>query len=183
MPSTHIQPFETRVNAKAQLTHPAAGRGGKAGDEGDDGFGVLAGQVVLDEELSSLLLGGAADFADEDDAWGKREGGLMLNVWWYGDCHERRKRLQTIDIIRPVKRVPSNPNAQGLPEPDLSGLPDSLVGKRSGARDDADLARAVDMAWHDTDLALIRSDDARTVGADQTCCRLREKGLLDLLVM
>ncbi|OAQ98663.1 hypothetical protein LLEC1_05026 [Akanthomyces lecanii] len=49
------------------VTHAAAGRGGDAGDEGDDGLAAVD-RVVLLEELGGVLLGGAANLANHDDA-------------------------------------------------------------------------------------------------------------------
>ena len=51
-----------------RVAHAPAGRGGQPGDVGDDGLGI-----AVPEERPSLLLGRAADLADEND-------GLCLRV-------------------------------------------------------------------------------------------------------
>ena len=62
---------------------------------------------------------------------------------------------------------------------DRGGLVHGLIGQRAGARDDADLARQVDVARHDADLALARGDDAGAVRADQHHARMLLQHVLD----
>src|SRR5690606_37135244 len=64
-------------------------------------------------------------------------------------------------------RVAADADDGGLAQARGGGLLDRLVGQGARARDDADLARHVDVARHDADLALARGDDARAVRADQ----------------
>ena len=56
-------------------------------------------------------------------------------------------------------------DAEGLAEADGGRLADGLVGQGAGARDDANVAGAVDVAGHDANLALVGLDDAGAVGA------------------
>src|SRR6185295_8756537 len=100
-----------------------------------------------------FLLGRAPDLADEDDSPGL---GVFL------------EEAQGVDEAGPHDRVSPDPQAGALPEPELRGLPDRLVGEGPAAGDDAHLAGAVDVAGHDADLALARCDDPRAVGADET---------------
>jgi hypothetical protein len=63
-------------------------------------------------------------------------------------------------------------DAEGLAEADRRGLPDSLVGEGARPGDDANVTRAVNVARHDANLALVRLDNARAVGACVTRKRL-----------
>ena len=105
------------------------------------------------DELGRLFLGAAADLADHDDRLGLR---IVL------------EQLQAIDEVHAMDRVAADADAGALAEADLRGLLDRFVGQRAGTRHDADLARLVDVARHDADLAFARRDDAGAVGADQT---------------
>src|SRR5690606_24864717 len=132
----------------AGVTHAPTGRRRHAGDEADDRLLPLRGLV----EGGGFLFGGAADFADHDDA-------LRLVVG--------EEQLQAVDEVGAVHRVAADADAGGLAEPRGRGLRDRLVGQRARAGDDADLAALVDVPGHDADLALIRRDDAGAVGPDQ----------------
>ena len=59
----------------------------------------------------------------------------------------------------------------------MRGLVHRLVGKRAGARDNADRAAAEDVARHDADLALVRREHARAVRPDQPALRAAERPL------
>ena len=67
----------------------------------------------------------------------------------------------------PVDRVAADADAGRLADAERGELADGLVGQRARARDDADVARLVDVAGHDADLALAGRDDAGAVRADQ----------------
>ena len=57
----------------------------------------------------------------------------------------------------------------------LGELIDGFIGQRAGARNDADISRTMDMAWHDADFALARRNDARTVRADEARAAVLKK--------
>src|SRR5690606_35612518 len=67
----------------------------------------------------------------------------------------------------PVHRVAADADAGRLAEPGGGGLRHRLVGERARARDDPDLAAAMDVARHDADLALVGRDDPGTVRPDE----------------
>src|ERR1041384_1650449 len=77
----------------------------------------------------------AADLADHDDGLGLRIG---------------LERREAVDKVRPRQRIAADADRCRLP--DVARLPDRLVRQRSGARDNADRARAVDVPGHDADL-------------------------------
>src|SRR5690606_23351509 len=97
-------------------------------------------------------LGRAADLADHDDALGLR---VVL------------EQLQAVNEVEALDRVAADADHRGLAEALLGGLVHGFIRQRAGARNDGDLARLVDVARHDADLALARGDDAGAVGADQ----------------
>ncbi len=103
-------------------------------------------------ERRGLLLGVAADLAHH-------QHGLGVGV----GLEER----QGIDEAGAVDRVAADADAGALADPQVRELPDALVGERARAAHDADLARLVDIAGHDADLALAGRDDAGAVGTDQ----------------
>ncbi len=131
----------------AGMPHPLARRGGDAGDVGRHRLGH-----VLFDEVGRLFFGGAADLADHDDRFGVRVG---------------LEQPQDVEVVGAVDRVAADADAGGLAEAEAGELPDRFVGEGAGAGDDADLARFVDVAGHDADLALAGGDDAGAVGADQ----------------
>ena len=59
------------------------------------------------------------------------------------------------------------PTAVVWPMPRVRELVDGFVGQRARAGNDAHRALAEDLAGHDADLAFLRRDDARAVGADE----------------
>jgi hypothetical protein len=58
-------------------------------------------------------------------------------------------------------------------------LVDGLIGKGTGARDDTDVTALVNVTGHDTNFALVRSDDTRAVGTNETRLALGQESLLD----
>lgn len=133
------------------MAHTAAGGSGDAGDEADDGLAAVDGVGLL-EELGGVLLGGAANLANHDDAVGL----LVLD-----------EDLEAVDEVCAAEGVAADADDEGLAEAGLGGLVDGLVGQGAGAGDDADAAALVDEAGHDADLALAGGDDAGAVGADE----------------
>src|SRR6266849_1439455 len=114
----------------AGMAHATARRSGAAGDEADHGLAGLG----FPDELRALDLGVAADLADHDDALG-------LGI---GDEH-----LQALDEVGAVHRIAADADAGGLAQTHGRGLRHRLVGERSRALDDADLAALVDVARYD----------------------------------
>src|ERR1043166_3108538 len=112
------------------MTHAAARRRGGTGDKADHRLFAARGFY----QRRAVLLGGAADLADLDDRLGLVVG---------------EKHLEHVGEIEAVNRVAANADATRLPEPSGSGLRHRLVGQGAGARDDADLAAAMDMSGHD----------------------------------
>src|SRR3954452_3428528 len=140
------------------VAHAPPRRGGAAGDEARDRL-RRAGRL---EERRRVLLGRAADLADHDDALGPRIA---------------QEHLEGVDELHPLHRIAADPDAGRLSQAGPRGLRHRLVGERSGAGYNADLARLVDVARHDTDLALARRDDARAVRPDQTRGRALQRPL------
>lgn len=134
------------------MAHSAAGGSGDAGDEADDGLAAVDGVGLL-EELGGVLLGGATNLANHDDAVRL----LVLD-----------EDLEAVDEVGAAEGVTADADDEGLAEAGLGGLVDGLVGQGAGAGDNADAAALVDEAGHDADLALAGGDDAGAVGADKT---------------
>lgn len=61
----------------------------------------------------------------------------------------------------------------------FGSLVDGLVGKSTGTRNDTNVTALVNVTRHDTNLALIRSNDTRAVGTYETRLALGQKSLLD----
>src|SRR5437879_12228412 len=55
-------------------------------------------------------------------------------------------------------------------------LADGLVGQRSAAADDSNVALAVNLSGHDADLAFAGRDDAGAVGADEASLAAAKRG-------
>lgn len=146
----------------AGMAHASAGRGRGTGDEGDDG---LVGVTVGLQPLSSILLGRATNLTNHDDTLG-------LGV--IGES------LQAVNEVGSVERITANADAGGLTQVDIGSLSDSLVSQSTGARNDSDLSLLVDIAGHDTDLALLGLDNTGAVGADQSTLVLLVQVVLHL---
>src|SRR5271166_4841773 len=132
---------------RAGVAHALASWRGDAGDKADDGFA----HVHLDPLCGGLLVG-AADLADHDDRVGFR---IVV------------EKLEHVDVLETVDRVPADAHRRGLPEPQFGQLGDRLVGQRARARHHADAALAMDVPRHDADLDFLRGDHARAVGTKQ----------------
>mmetsp|Transcript_102974 Transcript_102974/g.330312 ORF Transcript_102974/g.330312 Transcript_102974/m.330312 type:complete len:225 (+) Transcript_102974:67-741(+) len=146
----------------ARVAHASAWRRGDAGDEGDH---RLVGLVVGLQPLCSVLLGAAANLTNHDDAFGRR----VVN-----------EALKAIDKVGAVERIAPDADASCLPKASLRSLVDRLVCKCARPADDANLARHVDVARHDSHLALARLDDAGAIRADEATLALAREGMLDL---
>src|SRR5579872_404720 len=132
----------------AGMAHAAPRRRGDACDEPDHRLLHLR----FLEEFRGFFLGRSADLADHDD-------GLSVGIG--------EKELEAIDEIGAVDWITADTDAARLAQPGRGGLRHRLIGQGPGTRDDADMALGVDMAGHDADLALLRRDDARAIGADE----------------
>src|SRR5271156_6227320 len=104
------------------MAHTPPRRRGAAGDEADRRL-VAAAFGFPFQELSRILLGRTADFADHND-------GLGLFV--------REKQLEDRDEIGAFNRIAADADRRGLAEAFLGGLKYGLVGERARARDDTD---------------------------------------------
>merc|ERR1712106_779960 len=78
------------------------------------------------------------------------------------------------------ERVPTNTDTQSLAEPHGTCLMYSLVSESARPADNSDTPLLVDVAGHDANLARPRSNDTRTVRANQTRLALLQQGVLHL---
>ena len=125
---------------RAGMAHAPARRGGAAGDEADD---RLACSPTPCQNAAASSSADAADLADHDRC--PRSRGSARN-----------SSSTSMNLV-PLTGSPPIPTQVDWPRPAARGLRHRLVGQRAGARDDADLARPVDVARHDADLALARA--------------------------
>mmetsp|Transcript_38859 Transcript_38859/g.122464 ORF Transcript_38859/g.122464 Transcript_38859/m.122464 type:complete len:222 (-) Transcript_38859:216-881(-) len=79
-----------------------------------------------------------------------------------------QKEFHTILVAGSIERISADTDNNGLTKTHLSSLVNSLVGQRSGTRDDSNLAFAMDISRHDTHFALTRLNDPWTVGSNHT---------------
>ena len=83
--------------------------------------------------------------------------------------------------VRPASRtadwIAADADTGRLAQAVIGGLVDGLVGQRTGAGHDADLAGLVDETGHDADLALLGRDDAGAVRTDQPAVVITQRGL------
>lgn len=136
-------------NNSSGMAHSSARWCGDTRNEGDN---RLLNAVVF-EEMCGLLFSLSANLADHNDTL------CFLVV---------EKHVKTVDEIGSVEGIAANSNANALPQANLSGLIDGLVGEGSRSRHDADGASLVNVAGHDANLTLLRFNNARTVGADES---------------
>ncbi len=129
------------------MAHALARRRRDTGDVGHDRLGDMRLDV-----LGRFLFLGAADLTNHDDAFGLR---IVLEPGNH------------IDKAHAMDGVTANAHACGLTQAVVGGLEDRLIGQGPGARHNADLARFVNMAWHDADLAFTRRDHTRAIRPDQ----------------
>ena len=127
----------------------------RPGNEARHGFLDLG----FADEFGGIFFGGAADFADHDD-------GLGLGVG--------QKHFQNVDEFRALDRIAANANGGGLAKAFLGGLEHCFIGKRSGARDDADGAFLENIARHDADLAFAWRENAGAIRADEASAGTRQ---------
>src|SRR5215212_198092 len=132
---------------RARVAHRLPGRGGEAGDVGDDRLAHMLGDV-----LRGLLLGRAADLARHDDQLGLRIG---------------LERGDHVDEAGARDRVAADADDARVAEPALRELVADLVGQRARPRDHADVALLEERGGDDPDVRLPGREDARAVGADE----------------
>src|SRR5205823_10131975 len=106
------------ADQRAGVAHRAARRGGPAGHERDDRFGV-AGR----DQIGGALLVAAADLADQDDGPRDRIGG------------EARQDGREVAAL---ERVPADADPGALAQPAAEQLVGDLVGEGPAAGDDPD---------------------------------------------
>ncbi|KAH3659667.1 hypothetical protein OGATHE_005712 [Ogataea polymorpha] len=135
------------------VAHSSSWRSSNTGNEGDNGLWNVSGEVVLFEVLGSLFLGLSADFTDQNDTF----------CFWVV-----QEQCQGIYEVGTWTWVTSHSDDQRLAQTDLGGLVDGLVREGSRSRNNADSALFVDVLGHDSDLALLWSNDSRTVRSDQS---------------
>ena len=134
------------------MAHTLARRSGYTSDVGH----YWLGHVGLDVS-SSFFFSRTADLTDHHDRFGLR---VFL------------EQLQDVDEVGAWDRVTADADAGGLTETGVSGLLNSFVSQGAGTRHDAYFAWQVDVARHDADFALARSDHAWAVRADQDHAQL-----------
>ena len=83
----------------------------------------------------------------------------------------------SIRVIGPNDGVTANPNASGLPNPNRAELADCLVGQGAASGHNAHASWGMNVARHDSNLALAWGDDAWTVGADHPTVRTLHVGM------
>src|SRR4051794_32726691 len=115
------------------MAHASSGRRRASGDESDDR--LL--HMFLDV-LRSSLFRIAADFPDHDD-------GVRIRILI--------EEAKGVNEVSADDRISTDPDAGRLADAELGELSHRFVGKGAGARDDADVARLVNLTGHDADLA------------------------------
>src|SRR5271155_3209634 len=139
------------------MAHPAALRRRLPGDKRDHGF-----LKVLLYIFSGLFFGRSADFSDHDDA-------ARFRIFV--------EQLERVDMPGADDRIAADSDATRLPDAKQGQLIDRFVSQRARSRDDADVARLVDVPGHDADFAFARGDDSRAVGTDEPRFAARQVGL------
>jgi len=119
---------------------------------------------VFSEVLSSLFFGITTDFTDHHNTLGL---GIV------------EEDLEAIDEVGAVEGITADTDAKSLAESGLSCLVDGFVSQSTRSGDNTDLSSLMDVAGHDTDLALLRRDDTGAVGADESGLVLLDESRLD----
>jgi hypothetical protein len=136
------------------VAHSSSWWSGNTSDEADS---WLVLDVVLLQELGSILLGGTTNLTNHDDT-------ISLLVL--------QENLQAVDEVSAREWVTTDTDDKRLTETSLGGLVDGLVSKSSGSRNDTDAAALVNETWHDTNLALAWGDKTWAVRTDQASLSL-----------
>lgn len=104
--------------------------------------------VICTDPSGCFFLGLASDLSNHNNA---------LCLWIL------HKSFEAIDKVCSIERITTDANNGRLTQTMRGSLVDSFVGKGTRPRDDSDLALAVDVAWHNTNLALAGLNDAGAV--------------------
>ena len=139
----------TSSDNSTSVSHAAAWRGSLSSDEADSRQVAV---VVGAEPLGGLFLGLATDLTDHDDTFG------------LGIVNELSKNINEVSS---VEGVTTDSDDGGLAQALGGRLVDSLVGEGARATDNTDFTLGVDVAWHNSDLALTWLDDTWAVWSDQ----------------
>mmetsp|Transcript_126888 Transcript_126888/g.355347 ORF Transcript_126888/g.355347 Transcript_126888/m.355347 type:complete len:302 (-) Transcript_126888:42-947(-) len=145
----------------SSMTHTTTGRGRDTGNESNH---RLVGVTIFLQPFRSLLFRASSNFTNHNDT-------LCLGVV--------SKAFQAVDKVGSIEGVSSDADAGGLTQSSDSCLMDSLIRQGSTTGNNSDLAWHVNVPRHDTNLALARLDDSRTVGTDESCGRLLSESMLD----
>ena len=134
-----------------RVAHPFAGGGRLAGNKRRHRLGHMLGDVGR-----GRFLGVAADFADQEDRFGFR---VVL------------KHLKKFGLDRADDRIATDAHTGRLTKAKGGKLMNRLIGEGSRPTDEPDIANFVDVAGHDSQFGLARSDHAGTVGPDKANTR------------
>jgi hypothetical protein len=137
------------------VAHTTAGRRSLPSDEADNW--QVSGVVSL-EPSSSFFFSLSTNLSNHNNALG-----LGVN----------HKSGKAINEVSSIKGITTNTDNGWLTQSVMSGLVNSLVSEGAWARHDTDLTLAVDVARHNTNLALTRLDDTRAVRSNQAGLSLR----------
>ena len=121
--------------------------------------------VVLAEPFGSLFFGLSADLANHDDTFGL---GIVNELCQY------------IDEVGAVEGVAADTDDSRLSQALSGSLVDCFVGEGARATDHANFTLGVDVARHDSNLALAGLDDTWAIWSDQAGFVLRFHDRLDL---
>lgn len=87
--------------------------------------------------------------------------------------------LEAINEVGAIEGITTDADTKSLAESGLGSLVDGFVGKSARSGDNTDLSALVDVTGHDTDLALLRRDDTRAVGTDESGLVLLDESRFD----
>lgn len=137
-------------NDCTSVAHATAWWGSLSSNEAHSGKVAV---VVLAKPFGSFFFGLSADLANHDDTLGL---GIVNELCQY------------IDEVGAVEGVSSDSDDGRLSQALCGSLVDGLVGEGARAADNTNFTLGVDVAWHDSNLALAGLDDAWAVWSDQT---------------
>src|SRR5690606_24810296 len=129
------------------VTHAFSGRRCHTSDKANNGLG----HIVFSPQ-SRVDFVWTADLANHDNGIGIR---IVV------------EHLEHVDVLQTVDWVATDTDSRGLTQAQFGYLSNGFVCQRAGAADHTDAALAVNVAGHDTDLQLVRSDQTGAVRAQQ----------------
>mmetsp|Transcript_18595 Transcript_18595/g.27281 ORF Transcript_18595/g.27281 Transcript_18595/m.27281 type:complete len:207 (+) Transcript_18595:148-768(+) len=145
----------------SSMTHTTPWGSSHSGNETNHWFVRVA---MFLEPLCSFFLGASADLSNHDNTFSLR----IIS-----------KSFKTIDEICSVERISTNSHTSTLTESSSGGLMNGLICQCSTAADYTDISFFVNVSRHDTNLALPRFDNTRTVRANEAGCSLGPKSSLN----